>query len=337
MRKLVFYISFAVLLIVLFSSTSLGEEESKDVLVRGIREAGKRKSNKGTVRKANRRTRKKVNRKKKNKQRKSKGRKAGNGSRKPRRKVIKKKRKGQKQRKFGKNAKKKVSRSGRQNTFCPTEKATALKLLYNQVSNFKKQLKRAKNHANIVKNKKSKKDSFAKDAAILTDVVGGNLTKPTCSAKGRSASSAAGHGSTLSSCSSTISSSCPEITINTTLTGACSDTMDSFESKVTTCRTDDSCTCWTEAFNMKSDITKCKASDEADAVKAKKKACLSTFSDCKKAQDSAVQYTATCPAQTSSATTMGMGTTKSARRRNLVEKFLARNLIKRNHQTALKA
>merc|ERR1712025_1132637 len=173
------------------------------------------------------RTRKKVNRKKKNKQRKSKGRKAG-------RKVTKKKRKGQQKRKFGKSAEEKVSRSGKQSTFCPTEKATALKLLYNQVSNFKKQIKRAKNHANIVKNKKSKKDSFAKDAAILTDVVGGNLTKPTCSAKGRSASSAAGHGSTLSSCSSTISSSCPEITINTTLTGACSDTMDSFESKVTT-------------------------------------------------------------------------------------------------------
>ena len=116
---------------------------------------------------------------------KEKGRKAGNGSRKPRRKVTKKKRKGQQQRKFGKSAEKKVSRSGKQNTFCPTEKATALKLLYNQVSNFKKQLKRAKNHANIVKNKKGKKDSFAKDAAILTDVVGGNLTKPTCSAKGR--------------------------------------------------------------------------------------------------------------------------------------------------------
>ena len=173
------------MLIVLFSSTSLGDKESKGALVREIREAGKRKSNKGSVRKANRRKRKNVNRKKKNKQRKSKGKKNGNASRKPKRKVTKKQRKVQQQRKFDKRAKKKVSRSGKQNTFCPTEKATALKLLYNQVSNFKKQLKRAKNHANIVKNKNGKKDSFAKDAAILTDVVGGNLTKPTCSAKGR--------------------------------------------------------------------------------------------------------------------------------------------------------
>ena len=35
---------------------------------------------------------------------------------------------------------------------------------------------------------------------------------------------------------------------------------------------------------------------EADSVKNKKKTCLRTFSGCKKAQDSAVEYTATCPA-----------------------------------------
>jgi len=324
MGKFVFYAAFAVLLIVLFASTSLGDEESKDAeeaLERGTRDArrrakkGGRKPKKGSVRKGARpggRKRKRV--KNKNK---SKGKNKGN--------ILRKK--GTKSRK-----------SEKQGNFCPTEKATSLKLLYNQVTNFKKQLKRATSHAKIVKNKKSKKDNFAKDAAILTDVVGGNLTKPTCSAKGRSASNAASQGSVLSSCSSNIESSCQEITINATLTGACSDTMTTFENKVTTCKTDDSCTCWTEAFAMKSDITKCKASDEADAVKAKKKSCLKTFSSCKSAQDSAVQYTATCPAQTSSATTLATAsTTKSARRRNLVEKFLARNLMKRNHQAALKA
>jgi len=329
MGKFVFYAIFAVLLIVLFATTSLGNEESKDVeeaVERGIRDAkrrsrkGGRKPKKGSVRKGARPGGRK-NKKK------SKGKKKGSLSRKKGRK--------------GNNPKKnylKTRKSGKQGNFCPTEKATSLKLLYNQVANFEKQLKRATSHAKIVKNKKSKKDNFAKDAAILTDVVGGNLTQPTCSAKGRSASNAASQGSVLSGCSSSIESSCQEITINATLTGACSDTMTTFKNKVTTCKTDDSCTCWTEAFNMKSDITKCKASDEADAVKAKKKSCLKTFSGCKSAQDSAVQYTATCPAQTSSATTVATAsTTKSARRRNLVEKFLARNLMKRNHQAALKA
>merc|ERR1711874_270427 len=139
-----------------------------------------------------------------------------------------------------------LRRDPKSTTFCPTEKATSLKLLYNQVYNFKKQLKRAQSQANIVKKKKAKKDNFAKDAAILTVVVGGNLTNPTCSAKGRSATNAASQGSTLSSCSSTIASSCQDITINSTLTGSCSDTMTTFEAKVTTCKTDDSCTCWTE-------------------------------------------------------------------------------------------
>ena len=71
--------------------------------------------------------------------------------------------------------------SSRQETFCPVEKATALKLLYNQVLNFNKQLKRAKAHAKIVRNKKSKSTVFMKDALILTDIVGGNLSKPSCS------------------------------------------------------------------------------------------------------------------------------------------------------------
>jgi len=324
MGKFVFYAAFAVLLIVLFASTSFGDEENKDpeeAFERGIRDArrrarkGGRKPKKGSVRKGVR-----------------------PGGRKSKTVKIKKKSKGKNKGNILRKKGTKLRKSEKQVNFCPTEKATSLKLLYNQVTNFKKQLKRATSHAKIVKNKKSKKDNFAKDAAILTDVVGGNLTKPTCSAKGRSASNAASQGSVLSSCSSTIESSCQEITINTTLTGACSDTMTTFENKVTTCKTDDSCTCWNEAFAMKSDITKCKASDEADAVKAKKKSCLKTFSNCKSAQDSAVQYTATCPAQTSSATTIATAsTTKSARRRNLVEKFLARNLIKRNHQSAFKA
>ena len=64
-------------------------------------------------------------------------------------------------------------------------KSNLFELLYNQVYNFKKQLKRAQSQADTVEKKRKKKDNFQKDAAILTDVVGGNLTNPTCSAKSR--------------------------------------------------------------------------------------------------------------------------------------------------------
>ena len=68
-----------------------------------------------------------------------------------------------------------------QTTFCPVEIATSLKLLYNQVYNFNKQLKRAETDASIVKKKNSKRTVFLKDALILTDIVGGDLAKPSCS------------------------------------------------------------------------------------------------------------------------------------------------------------
>merc|ERR1712062_559925 len=63
-------------------------------------------------------------------------------------------------------------------TFCPADKALSLKLLYNQVANFFRQLKRAENHAKIVSKKKDKKDVFASDAAILQEAVGGSFSAP---------------------------------------------------------------------------------------------------------------------------------------------------------------
>jgi len=345
MGKFVLYAVCTVLLLVLFSSTSLGDEETNAVEEadgRGVREAGGGEVRKTSQRKKNRRRKgRKVKGRKTNKPKKSKGKKMSRNSKKAKGRKTPKRKSTNSEKRNGKGkpkTKPSLGRNSGRSTFCPNEKATSLKLLYNQVYNFKKQLKRAESQANIVKKKKAKKDIFAKDAAILTDVVGGNLTNPTCSANGRSASNAASQGSTLSSCSSTIASSCQEITINSTLTGSCSDTMTTFEAKVTTCKTDDSCTCWAEAFAMKSDITGCSALEEANSVKAKKKTCLATFSGCKSAQDSAVQYTATCPTKTTSATTMPTAsTTKSARRRNFVEKFLARNLMRRSHHEAMKA
>merc|ERR1712048_1490084 len=103
--------------------------------------------------------------------------------------------------------------------------------------------------------------------------------------------------------------------------------MEAYQTKITTCKTDDSCTCWTEATDMKSEITECKATDEMNRVKALKGSCLEKFGDCKKAQDSAVELTASCP--TTSVTTGAPSmTTMAAKHRDLLDKLLARNLIK---------
>ena len=182
--------NFSGFVTLLLSSTSLGDEQNQSVektFARELREAGdrpgrgpknKRKKSSGGRRKNGRKgARKSGNKKKARKSQKSNGKKGRKNNNK----------RTKKNGKPGTRTGQKGSGCARQtsSTFCPTEKATSLKLLYNQVSNFKKQLKRAENHAKIVKKKKAKKDAFQKDAAILTDVVGGDLTAPSCLATAR--------------------------------------------------------------------------------------------------------------------------------------------------------
>jgi len=193
--------------------------------------------------------------------------------------------------------------------------------LYNKVANFFKQLQRAKNWGKIIEKKKAKKDDTAADAAILEEAVGGNLSAPACPSRKRS-SEAKDQGEVLKNCSNSIKESCADITIDTTVTGDCDTKMKAFETKVTECKSSDSCTCWTEALAMKSDISGCSAMEEMDRVKGLKDSCVSKFGDCKKAQDSAVELTATCPASQPS-----VMTTMAARRGRLVADMLAKSLI----------
>ena len=78
----------------------------------------------------------------------------------------------------------------------------------------------------------------------------------------------------------------------------------------------------------RSDIAKCNAKDEMNSMKEKKKACLAQFSKCKTAQDSAVEHTATCP----SSQNTGVMTTNKAAKRNILQMFLEKNLLKRHQQ-----
>merc|ERR1719369_1557403 len=119
---------------------------------------------------------------------------------------------------------------------------------------------------------------------------------PTCTGSRslRSAMGAASTGSILANCKKTISTNCEEVSMNTTLTGTCSNIMKEFETKTTKCRTE-GCSCWRETADMKSSISQCSAFKAANDMKEKKKTSLKTFGACKKAQDSAVEITATCP------------------------------------------
>ena len=98
------------------------------------------------------------------------------------RKQRKQRKNSQNQMRKGENSRRKDGGCSRQTTtFCPAEKALALKMLYGQVANFFRQLKRAENHAKIVSKKKGKKDNFESDAAILQEAVGGSFSAPSCS------------------------------------------------------------------------------------------------------------------------------------------------------------
>lgn len=87
------------------------------------------------------------------------------------------------------------------------------------------------------------------------------------------------------------------------------------------------------SFSLRSDVTACNALDEQNAVKTKKNTCKSSFSDCKKAQDTAVEFSSICPEKpATSMTTMGVATTLAAKRRQLVQRILANNRMMRNHR-----
>jgi len=251
------------------------------------------------------------------------------------RKAKEGKRKGNKQKnigrksgsaKFKNSSKKRCGYQMRQSSFCPAEKAQVLNLLYNKVTNFFKQLKRAENWGKIVSKKKAKKDDFVNDAAILEDAVGGNFSDATCSSRKRAASTAKEKGELLKNCSNSISENCPDITIDSSVSGDCNSKMKEFETKVTTCKSDDSCTCWTDALAMKSDLSSCSAVDELNRVQGLKDKCVSQFGECKKAQDSAVELTATCPAPSGTTPTM---TTMPSKRRRILADILAKNVMKK--------
>jgi len=257
------------------------------------------------------------------------------GRRAKKRTVKKKKKRTQKKKR---NGRKKSGRNGlkkrrpkkcsprQSSSFCPAEKAQTMNLLINKVANFFKQLKRSEQWRDLVGKKKAKKEDFASDAAVLTDAVGGDVANPSCASSRAAASrSASDVGQTLKNCSTSIGAACGDVTIDSAVATDCKTKMEAFQSKVTTCKTDDSCTCWTEALAMKGDLSCSSATTaEMNRVKGLKDSCLSKFGDCKRAQDGAVEFTATCPGASM------MTTARTVKRKWLLDMVARNRVFKRN-------
>ena len=140
----------------------------------------------------------------------------------------------------------------------------------------------------------------------------------------------------MAKCEEDVKTGCPEITPNTNHTGAggCNATKYAFKDKVVSCRngdTADSCKCYADAMAMKAEILTCatEATKLMQEVKAKKDVCKGKFSGCKKLQDKAVGFSATCHkgGKHGKKTTSGMmGTTKGMRRNRILRQLMAQNL-----------
>merc|ERR1719454_2495822 len=182
---------------------------------------------------------------------------------------------------------------------CLDNLLNSLRFERDKIRTFTNQKKRAESFKKLIGNKGGKDDQF------------GNTTNLNCSGKTSLTTEAAATYTTLSNCSASIAAACsvPNKTANFTLLDTCKTVYSGIQTKNAAClklTTDGTaaCTCWTEAANMTVDAKK--LSDDCDAkttqleMKSLKKACLASFSACKKAEDSSVGYIMSCSQDSSS-------------------------------------
>jgi len=194
---------------------------------------------------------------------------------------------------------------------CLTNLLNSLKFEKDKIRTFTNQKKRAESFKKIVGNKGGKDDQFGNTTTYLLMALGGNMTNLNCSGKTSLTTEAAATYTTLSNCSASIAAACavPNNTANFTLLDTCKTVYTKIQTKNTACLklTSDgtaACTCWAEAANMT--VAAKKLSDDCDAkstqleMKSLKKACLASFSACKKAEDSSVAYIMSCSQDSSS-------------------------------------
>jgi len=305
--------------------------KGKKVKSKGKKTANRKKNKKRTSAKENKKVKKQKKKKKsgKNTVKSRKNKKAKKNIRqKIKHQARKNKRKNKKSKtKGGRKAKKGKNGSGRQkgrltcgstqvNDTCLQNAVDALNFEKNQIQNFYKQKARLQNHNKTTGNKQGKKGEFEDAAKYLLQAIGGNISAPTCGESGtaqkaRSAKSASDTYKTLLNCSASIHDACtmPTRTFNATIKAELDKCAEIYNiSKMTsdTCRTNKdfltngtmACECWSKAAIgiVLAKKNNCAAKDTATAVKKAKNKCISAFSACKKAEDSAVGLIHTCMA-----------------------------------------
>merc|ERR1711936_1338507 len=194
---------------------------------------------------------------------------------------------------------------------CLTSLLNSMKFERDKIRTFTNQKKRAESFKTLIGNKGGKNDQFGNTTTYLLMALGGNMTNFNCSGKASLTTEAAATYTVLENCSASISAACavPNNTANFTLLDTCETVYSEIKTKNAAClklttNGTAACSCWAESANITAAAKK--LSDDCDSrttqleMKSLKKACLATFSACKKAEDSSVEYIMTCSQDSSS-------------------------------------
>jgi len=261
---------------------------------------------------------------KKNKNKK-KGKKNRKGKGKGNKKGNRKRTKGGKKSKKGK--KRKMSPKLSRNTTTCTDSSSVsndcledavfvMKYLRNQVRTFGRKFARIQGFNKTIGKKLAKKGVFEETAKYLLMALGGNISSAACgeaskrSVTNRATNYALSNYTLLNNCSAAIQDACslPDNTLNdqdVEVFQTCEDKFNQTKMLADDCRTNKkytsdgtaACTCWSKIVDAIEKVRKngtCNADDTNKGVKTGKDLCMTKFSECRKAEDAAVQLVYTC-------------------------------------------
>merc|ERR1719489_404130 len=184
---------------------------------------------------------------------------------------------------------------------------TAVKLINTvntKIINYLKQQKRIAKFNNTRSKKSGKKGLFGPIASKVIDIGGGNASDLSCSGNKTSegAMTIKEIIANLSKCEEDIKSACDVSAYpipNKTEAEACVSNMESMKKSVDACTKksgSEACSCWLDSALLATadKVKPCNIATENKRVTSQHKKCTSTFSACKKIEDSAVTYIFAC-------------------------------------------
>jgi len=274
----------------------------------------KKKNSKGRGQRTGKKN-KKIKKGEKNRKRKGKGNKKGNRKR---TKGGKKSKKGKKRKmspKLSRNTTTCTDSSSVSND-CLEDAVFVMKYLRNQVRTFGRKFARIQGFNKTIGKKLAKKGVFEETAKYLLMALGGNISSAACgeaskrSVTNRATNYALSNYTLLNNCSAAIQDACslPDNTLNdqdVEVFQTCEDKFNQTKMLADDCRTNKkytsdgtaACTCWSKIVDAIEKVRKngtCNADDTNKGVKTGKDLCMTKFSECRKAEDAAVQLVYTC-------------------------------------------